>query len=177
MNSMTISIIVAVAKNLAIGKDNDLLWHLPADMKFFKEMTSGSCILTGRKNYFSIPDKFRPLPNRTNIVITRDESLKLEGAIVVNSIEQGIEEARKLNEKEIFIIGGGEIYRQSVHLANKMYITEVDAVFEDADTFYPEVDRNIWIEISRNHHPKNEKNTFDFDIVEYQKKKMYLTNN
>ena len=166
---MDITIIVAVAKNLAIGKDNDLLWHLPKDMLFFKDTTKGHCIITGRKNYYSIPEKYRPLPNRTNIVITRDEDLVLEGAIVVNSIEKAIKVAKKTDEKEIFIIGGGEIYKQSLHLANKLYITEVDSVFEDDDTFFPEFDKNNWEIISKESHQKDEKHKFDFAIIKYKK--------
>lgn len=167
---MEISLIVAISKNNAIGKNNNLLWHLPKDMKFFKETTNGHCVITGRKNYFSIPEKFRPLPNRTNIVVTRDTSLKLEGVIVVNSIESAIEQAKKKTEDEIFIIGGGEIYNQSIELATKMYITEVDEIFEDADTFFPIIDKSEWLEVDRIKHFKDEKNIYNFDFVTYQKK-------
>lgn len=166
---MIISIIVAAAKNLAIGKNNDLLWHLPKDMQFFKDTTKGHCIITGRKNYHSIPEKFRPLPNRTNIVVTRDQSLKLDGAIVVNSIEKAINIAQSKNESEVFIIGGGEIYKQSLHLADKLYITEVNTSFEDADTFFPDYKNNAWKEVSRMHYSKDNKNKFDFDFVTYHK--------
>jgi len=166
---MTISIIVAIAQNNAIGKNNDLLWHLPSDMNFFKETTAGHCIITGRKNYFSIPEKFRPLPNRTNIVVTRDQNLTLDGAEVVNSIEKAIEIAKSKNEKEVFIIGGGEIYKQSIHLVDKMYITEVDTVFDDADTFYPIIDKSKWSEKIISSHKKDEKHKFDFIIKEYSK--------
>src|ERR1035437_7885391 len=107
-----ISIIVAVAENNVIGKDNSLIWHLPADMKYFKEKTSGHCVITGRKNYESIPAKFRPLPNRTNIVITRQANFKALGATVVSSIEEAIEKAKQRGDTEIFIIGGAEIYKQ-----------------------------------------------------------------
>lgn len=166
---MIVSLIVAIAKNNAIGKDNDLLWHLPNDMKFFKETTAGHCIITGRKNYFSIPEKFRPLPNRTNIVITRDKNLKLEGAEVVNSIEKAIEIAKSKNETEVFIIGGGEIYKQSIALVDKMYITEVDTIFEDADTFFPEFDKLEWDEETISSNKKDEKHKFNFEIKKYFK--------
>ena len=166
---MDISIIVAISKNNAIGKDNDLLWHLPKDMKFFKETTNGHCIITGRKNYFSIPEKFRPLPNRTNIVVTRDTSLSLDGAIIVHSIEEAIDKAKEEEKEEIFIIGGGEVYKQSLDFATKMYITEVDTVFEEADTFFPTIDTTVWKEVSREKHAKDEKNKFDFDFVVFEK--------
>ena len=168
---MTISIIVAIAKNNAIGKNNDLLWHLPNDMKFFKETTEEHCIITGRKNYFSIPEKYRPLRNRINIVVTRQEDLKLEeGVIVCNTIEEAIEVARsKSEQEEVFIIGGGEIYKQSLKLTDKLYITEVDTLFEDADTFFPIIDNTEWKETSRKHFEKNKKHSFDYDFVVYER--------
>ena len=166
---MIISIIVAVAKNFAIGKNNDLLWHLPKDMQLFKNTTKGHCIITGRKNYFSIPEKYRPLPNRTNIVVTRDKSLKLDGAIVVNSIENALDIAKKNGENEVFIIGGGEIYKQSLHLTNKLYITEVDATFEDADTFFPDFEKKNWKKNSSKKYVKDNENKFDFEFIIYKK--------
>lgn len=138
-----ISIIVAVAENNVIGKDNTLIWHLPADMKYFKEKTSRHCIITGRKNYESIPEKFRPLPNRTNIVISRQKDYNAPGAIVVSSIEDAITKAKETDDSEIFIIGGAEIYRQSIHLADKLYITQIHNKF-DGDAFFPEIDASKW---------------------------------
>ena len=111
---MIISVIVASAHNLAIGKENQLLWHLPEDMKYFKNTTSGHHIISGRKSYASIPDKYRPLPNRTNVIVSRQENLSYEGAFVVRSIEEGINLAEKNDETEVFIIGGGEIYQQAL---------------------------------------------------------------
>src|SRR6185436_9235065 len=116
---MIISLIVAVAENNVIGRNNRLPWRLPADMKFFKEKTTGHCVITGRKNYDSIPDKFRPLPDRTNIVVTRNQELELPGAIVVTSLDAAIQEAEKRNETECFVIGGGEIFKQVVDRANR----------------------------------------------------------
>ena len=101
---MIISIIVAIAKNNAIGKDNDLLWRLPIDMKFFKDTTEGHCIITGRKNYFSIPKKYRPLQNRTNIIVTRDKNIEVEDTIISHSIDDAIKYAREQGETEVFII-------------------------------------------------------------------------
>ena len=165
---MIISHIVATSKNKAIGKNNQLLWHLPADMKFFKEKTKGHCILTGRKNYESIPEKFRPLPNRTNIVITREKNYAAPGAIVLNSIEAGIRYALEKGETELFIIGGGEIYKQSIELCNKLYITLVEGDFE-ADTFYPELDPRLWKKESSELKPKDEKNKYDMEFCVYVK--------
>lgn len=165
---MIISHIVATSKNKAIGKNNQLLWHLPADMKFFKEKTQGHCILTGRKNYESIPEKFRPLSNRTNIVITRDKNYFAPGAIVLNSIEEGIQYAREKGETELFIIGGGEIYNQSLTLSNKLYITLVDTDF-DADTFYPNLDPTQWKKASSELKKADEKNKYNLEFCVYVK--------
>src|SRR5688572_5703899 len=122
---MKVSIIVAISENNVIGKDNSLIWHLPADMKFFKEKTTGHCIITGRKNYESIPEKFRPLPNRTNIVISRNFNYSSPGAEVVNSLEEAIEFAKAKKETEAFIIGGGQIFEETLakNLASVLYVT------------------------------------------------------
>ena len=154
-----ISIIVAVANNNVIGKDNSLIWHLPADMKFFKEKTSEHCIITGRKNYESIPEKFRPLPNRTNIVITRQKNYLAPGAIVVDSIEQAIEKALVTGDSEIFIIGGAEIYKQCMHLANRIYLTQIHHTFE-GDAFFPELNVNEWKETAKTEGSVDDKNKY-----------------
>jgi dihydrofolate reductase len=133
-----ISIIAAVSKNGVIGKDNKLPWHLPEDMKFFKDTTTGHCVITGRKNYESIPAKFRPLKDRTNIVVTRQEGYAAEGAVVVQSIEAAIEAAKKTGDEEIFIIGGADVYKQCMGLADRMYITSIEQEFE-GDVFFPEI--------------------------------------
>ena len=147
---MKISIIAAVSENGVIGKDNQLVWSLPIDMKFFMKTTEGHCILTGRKNYESIPEKFRPLRNRTNIVITTQSGYGEQHPElkVVNNIDDGIELARALSEKELFIIGGGQIYQQTIDLADRLYITEVKHQF-DGDTFFPSIDESEWYESSR----------------------------
>jgi len=169
---MKVSIIVARRNSNAIGKDNDLLWHLPADMKFFRETTSGHFVITGRKNYESIPEKYRPLKNRTNVVVTRNSDYKAPGAVVVSSIEEGIKLAQFEGEDECFIIGGGQIYKQVLenNLVDRMYITNVIGDFE-ADTFFPSIDPENWFckEISR--HEADEKNPFDIIIDQYDKKK------
>ena len=165
---MTISIIVAIAENNVIGKDNTLIWHLPADMKYFKEKTTGHCVITGRKNYESIPEKFRPLPNRTNIVITRQTNYAAPGAIVVSSIDNAIAKAKESNDEEIFIIGGAEIYKQSIHLVDKLYITQIHHFFE-GDAYFPPIDPTIWKQTQIQNFRADEKNKHDYSFVEYKK--------
>lgn len=167
---MEIIVIVAQAKNRAIGKDNQLLWHLPKDMQFFKSTTEGYAILTGRKNYFSIPEKFRPLKNRTNILLSRNTDLKEEGVVLVGSIEEGIAYAKQRGERKLFVIGGGQVYAQCMELADTLLVTEVDAHLE-ADTFFPEIDRSQWREVSREIHLKDIRHAYDFDFVRYEKMK------
>ena len=165
---MTISIIVAVSENNVIGRNNNLPWHLPADMKFFKEKTTGHCIITGRKNYESIPEKFRPLPNRTNIVITRQENYSAPGAIVVSSIEQAIEKAKQTGDTEIFIIGGADIYKQSLHFVDKIYFTKIYHEFK-GDVFFPEINASEWKETGKIKGIIDEKNKYDYDFIVFEK--------
>lgn len=159
-----VSIIVAVANNNVIGKDNSLIWHLPADMKFFKDKTTGHCIITGRKNYESIPEKFRPLPNRTNIVITRQKNYMAPGTIIVDSIEKAMSAASKTNDDEIFIIGGAEIFKQSLHLTQRIYLTKIYHSFE-GDVYFPELNMNEWKEVSRTKGIMDEKNRYEYDFI------------
>ena len=166
---MTVSIIVAVSENGVIGKDNDLVWNLPTDMNFFKSKTEHHHVIMGRKNWDSIPQKWRPLPNRTNIVVSRQMDLKLEGAKVVNSIETALDTANQANDSETFIIGGGEIYRQAMKYVDKIYYTEVKATLE-GDTWFPELSGAEWQEVRREVHPADEKNEYAFDFVEYLRK-------
>lgn len=134
-----ISIIVAVAKNLAIGKDNQLLWHISEDLKRFKKLTSGLTVVMGRNTWLSLP--VRPLPHRANIVITDNPGECFEGCQMVNSIEAAIAKCPK--NEESFVIGGASIYRQFMPIADKLYITQVDKPFE-GDTFFPEIDPKVW---------------------------------
>ena len=147
---MQINIIAAIGKNRELGKDNKLLWHIPEDFKRFKDLTSGYVVIMGRKTYESLPEKFRPLPNRVNIVITRNKNVveqfiapKIDGAmnrtttIFCNSIEIALDKAKEFND-EIFIIGGAEIYKQGIKYADKLYLTLVDKEYLDADAFFPE---------------------------------------
>ena len=166
---MIISMIAAVSKNRVIGKNNDLPWKLPDDMKFFMEKTKGHHAIMGRKNYESIPYKFKPLPNRTNIVVTRQERFNAPGCIVVDSVEKGLDIARHGQEVEAFIIGGAEIYKLGMSYANRLYLTEINAEIQ-GDTFFPQYDKAHWREISREHHKKDERHAYEFDFVVYSKK-------
>ena len=166
---MIISIIVAADENNVIGKDNALIWHLPADMKFFKEKTVGHHVLMGRKNYESIPEKWRPLLNRENIVVSRQERQNEDHVHYVNSIGEGIELARGNGEEELFIIGGGEIYRQLMELAHRIYLTRIHHSFE-GDTFFPEVDLSKFKMESQEFRAADENNAYDMTYFAYTKK-------
>jgi dihydrofolate reductase len=163
---MVISQIVAVANNNVIGKDNDLIWRLPADLKHFKNITMGHCMLMGRKNFESIG---RPLPGRTTIIVTRNKDYKVDGCHTVFSIEEGIDLAKSLNETELMIIGGGQIYEQSLPSTSKIYFTAVHETFE-GDTFYPTLSSDTWTLTNEENHSANEKNKHDFTFREYIKK-------
>ena len=166
---MIISFIAALSRNRVIGKKNDLPWHLPDDMKYFMQTTKAHYVIMGRKNYDSIPEKFRPLPNRTNVVVTRQKNFKAEGCIVVHSLEEGIEQARKANEPEVFIIGGAEIFKYGFPLSQRLYLTEIFAEV-DGDTYFPKWNAAEWKEISRKHHPADARHAFEFDFVVYERK-------
>ena len=166
---MKISLIAALAQNRVIGRNNDLPWRLPDDMKYFMQTTKGHYVIMGRKNYQSIPEKFRPLPNRTNIVITRQKDFTAENCILTHSLEEAVALARNAKQEELFIIGGAEVYALGIRLANRLYLTEIDGVV-DGDTYFPEFDKRAWIEKSRVHHPVDERHAFPFDFVIYEKK-------
>jgi len=167
---MTLSIIVAVSENGVIGKDNKLIWSLPADMKFFKEKTTGHFIITGRKNYESIPEKFRPLPNRTNIVITRQKNYHAPGTIIVSSIPEALEYAKKHSDKEeVFVIGGAEIFNQVLPICNKVYLTWVHERFE-GDVFFSPLSEKEWKLTSSERHPADEKHKYPFTFETWERK-------
>lgn len=167
---MITSLIVAIAENNVIGKDNDLIWHLPNDMKFFKDKTLNHHIITGRKNYISIPEKYRPLSNRTNIVLTRQSNFNGEGCIVSHSIEDAIAHAKNNNETELFIIGGGQIYKEALEkgLVDRMYITHVNHQFE-GDTFFPEINNEKWKKVSEINNAADEKHLYSYSFAVYEK--------
>lgn len=165
---MIISLIAAVAENGVIGRNNDLPWKLPDDMRFFMETTKGHYVIMGRKNYDSLHEKFKPLPNRTNIVVTRQQSLNAPGCIVVNSVERALAIADKGGEAEAFVIGGAEIYKLSLPEANKLYLTEIQATVE-GDTYFPKFNKDEWREVSRKHHGADDRHPFSFDFVIYER--------
>ena len=140
-------IIAAVAKNRVIGRDNQLIWHIPEDMAHFKALTRGQTVIMGRKTWESLPDAFRPLPGRINIVISRNPGFQAAGGTVVGSLEDALAAA---GDAEIaFVIGGAELYRQALPLADRLYLTEIDRDFA-GDAFFPAFDRDAWQEVSRN---------------------------
>ncbi|GHS99784.1 dihydrofolate reductase [Bacteroidia bacterium] len=162
---MTISIIVAIGKNNEIGKGNDLLCHLPADLKHFKEITSGHTVIMGRKTFDSLPKG--PLPNRKNIVISRNKDLKIEGAIVYSSLDYAL--IKLMDEDEVFIIGGAQMYAQILPDADKLYLTKIHAEFPEADVFFPSINYHEWREVSRETHLADEKHPYSFTFVEYER--------
>ncbi len=144
-----LSLIAAISKNNCIGKDNQVPWHIPEDLKHFKEVTTGKAVLMGRKTWESIPEKFRPLPKRKNIVITRQKDYPVPAGV---ELYQEIEAALTAHpNEEIMVIGGAEIYRQTIARADRLYITEVNQV-ADGDAFFPEIDTSVWKEVGRENH-------------------------
>ncbi|EKF55841.1 dihydrofolate reductase [Galbibacter marinus] len=161
-----ITIIAAAAENNALGKDNDLVWHLPDDFKRFKELTSGHHIIMGRKTFESLP---KALPNRTHIIITRKEDYKAVGnCIVAHSLETALKAS--VSDPQPFIIGGGEIYKQAMDIADKIELTRVHATVE-ADTFFPEIDPQEWELTAQEHHLKDDRHKYSFSYLTYIRKK------
>ena len=166
---MRVSLIVAVSENGVIGKDNDLIWHLPKDMKFFKDTTQGHHVIMGRKNFESIPHKFRPLPNRTNVIVTRQSGYIAEDCIVVNSVEESIEVAKKNGDTEPFVIGGGQIYKVALenNMIDRIYLTRIHHTFE-GDTFFPNLSED-WKVVAREDYKADEKNKYDYSFLVLEK--------
>ncbi|PQJ79457.1 dihydrofolate reductase [Polaribacter porphyrae] len=160
-----ITIIAAIAKNNALGKNNDLIWHLPADLKRFKKVTTGHHILMGRKTFESIG---KPLPNRTTIIITRNKDYFKDGCLIAYSLEEALDFAKE--DEKIFVIGGEQIYKYALEndLADRLEITHVHHEFE-ADAFFPNIDTNIWQEVAREDFKADEKNKFNYSFVSYKK--------
>lgn len=157
-----IAIVVAKAKNGVIGASNDLPWYLPADLRHFKELTSGHTVVMGRKTFDSIVSRLgKPLPQRKNIVVTRNESFEHEGVEVAHSVNEAV---AKAEGESIFIIGGAEIYSASLPLVDTLYITEVHAEIA-GDTYFPELQKEDWYEVSRESHDADDKNNFPYSFV------------
>lgn len=162
-----ISIVVAAAQNNAIGYKNQLLWRMPADLKFFKDKTSGHTVIMGRKTYESVG---KPLPNRRNIIITRQHDYQVEGAEVVHSVDEAL--ALCDLKDEIFIVGGAEIYNMVMDRCDRIYLTLIYGEFE-ADTFFPPIIQEFWQLTSEDYHQADEKNPYDYNFMVYDKKKKH----
>ena len=171
---MTISLIAAMAQNRIIGRNKangqpDLPWHLPDDFAYFKQKTSGHAIIMGRKSLDALG---KPLPKRTNIVITRNPDFRVEGVIVVNTLEAALNAAKEAEAThetpELFVIGGAEIYTLALPVADRIYLTEVHREY-DGNASFPEFDKNEWREVSRHPHPADERHEAGFDFVVYEK--------
>ncbi|HET8808719.1 MAG TPA: dihydrofolate reductase [Flavobacteriaceae bacterium] len=156
--------IAAAGENNALGKDGDLVWHLPDDFQRFKKLTTGHHIIMGRKTFETFP---KPLPNRTHIVITRKKDYQKEGCTVVHNLEDALLISN--DDPETFIIGGGEIYNLALPFANKIELTRVHQSFE-ADAFFPELDLSQWKLINEEHHPKDDRHQYDFTYLTYVRK-------
>jgi len=161
-----ISLIAAIGKNNELGKKNELLWALPADMKHFRDTTRGHTVIMGQKTFESLDN---PLPNRRNIVVTKSDSFTHEGIEISKSLEDTIRSFENTGE-EVFVIGGGEIYRQTIDNANKLYITHVDETFSDADVFFPKIDESKWQKTKSELLKKDELNKYDLEFAEYMRK-------
>lgn len=161
-----ISIIVAIAENYAIGKQGDLLCHMPEDLKHFKQITSGHTVMMGERTYLSLPK--HPLPNRRNIVLTDVQGKTFEGAEMAYSLDEM--QALVRPDEEAFVIGGGMVYRQMMLRADKLYITHIHHSWEDADTFFPEIKDTEWVLKSAERHSADEHNPYDYTFAEYIKR-------
>tara|TARA_R110002072_G_scaffold19826_5_gene73051 strand:- start:483 stop:971 length:489 start_codon:yes stop_codon:yes gene_type:complete len=160
---MNLTLIAAMSKNRIIGNNNELIWHLPADLKRFKSLTNGHHIIMGRKTYESLG---RPLPNRTNIIITRQKDFHAPGCLIVHSLEEAIQ--KSIGDEQPFIVGGAEIYKQALPYANKIELTIVDSEY-DGDSSFPEIDAKKWEIVSKENYPSDEKNKHNMSFIQYRK--------
>lgn len=161
-----LKILVAFDENRVIGKNNALIWHLPADLKRFKALTTGHVIIMGRKTFESIG---RPLPNRTTVVISRQQDLKIEGVILAHSVEEAILKAKSISRDDIFIVGGAEIYQLSLPLADQILVTQLHDIFE-GDAFFPEISPAIWEVAEQERGVTDEQNAYQFSYITYARK-------
>lgn len=160
------SIIVAKADNNVIGKNNSLIWHMPADLRHFKSKTMGHYIIMGRKTFESMD---KPLPGRTSIVVTRNKDYRAEGCLIVHHVQEAFDIAEANKQKEVFILGGAQIYDITLDAADKIYLTEIKATLE-GDTFFPEIDKSKWREVRREEHEADEKNPYPYAFVDLLRK-------
>ncbi len=175
---MILSIIAAIGKNNELGKKNDLLWNLPIDMKHFRETTRGHTVIMGQKTFESLAQDEngkqigRLLPNRRNIILTQDKSFEKEGAEIVYSVDETMQLLSKTTQKdeEVFVIGGGMIYKLFIDIANKLYVTHVDASFPDAEIFFPVIEESKWEKTKSTLFQKDDLNKYDLEFCEYTKK-------
>lgn len=164
--NQSITIIAAADENNAIGKDNQLIWHLTEDLKRFKMLTNGHHIIMGRKTFESFP---KPLPNRTHVVVSRQSSYKVpDGVLVVGNLNEALDASR--DDQKPYVIGGGDIYKQAIEFADIIELTRVHHTFEDADTFFPEIDNNIWKEISNKRFEADEDHNYAYSFITYKRK-------
>ena len=164
-----IQLIVAASENNVIGAKNDLPWNLPDDMMFFKQKTIGSTVIMGKNNYLSIPEKFRPLKNRTNIILTKNTLFKAPGCIITNSLEKALTLAKQ-EKKEIFIIGGGKVYEYAIknNMIDIIYLTRVHANIK-GDTLFPKLNMDLWKIIEENYHKRDDRHKYDFTFLKLKK--------
>ena len=166
---MKIKLIVAASENNVIGVKNDLPWHLPNDMNFFKRMTLNTTVIMGRKNYLSIPEKYRPLKKRLNIIITKNKAFHAQDCLIANSLEEAIKIGKKA-QKDIYVIGGGMVYKYAIknNLIDMIYLTRVHATI-NGDTFFPEINMNHWEVINSEFHAKDQNHKYDFTFFTLKK--------
>jgi dihydrofolate reductase len=161
-----IAIVVAVAENNVIGKDNQLIWHLPADLRHFKQKTMGHPMIMGRKTFEAIG---KPLPGRTTILVTRQHDFQAEGCLVVHSMKEAVDKGMALDKEQISIVGGAEIYKQAMPFVDTIYLTRVHHTFE-GDTYFPELQDKDWEQVSAEHHQPDEKNKYSYTFQELRRK-------
>lgn len=167
-HGIKISFVVAAATNNAIGKNNQLLWHLPNDMAFFKNTTWGMPVLMGRKTFETIQSK--PLKGRRNLILTHDAHFTAESANVIHSIDEGIQDALNNQYRELMILGGATVYHQTMEFAQKIYLTRVHTIFENADAFFPEIKKDEWVLVSNEDFFKDEKHAYDYSFQVWERK-------
>jgi dihydrofolate reductase len=163
---VSISLVVAAANNNAIGKNNQLLWHLPNDMKYFKNVTWGMPVVMGRKTFEALG---KALPGRKNIVLTKQAGWKAEGVVAVKNFDDALFLVKEMDVKEVMVIGGGEIYRSVFDKANRIHMTRVKAEFEDADTFFPAIDPTVWKLVSQKNHEADEKHKYGYSFQVWER--------